>query len=551
MFPRTRLAFLFALAACGEATPQAPDQPVAEQQPPEKPAPPAETAPHQPASDLPPIPDSPAPAPPSLIGVLSIPSPSTFLSDLGSYLGSIRAEAASMATPRLLDEVLGELTELDIDGIDYSKPVYVLFLSSGNNLERLLVGTAQNRQTVDNAARRSEAIAQHQKGWFALGTRRALELGAPFALSTLPNQKLSKSPTLSIHVDRIRTQYESTVSAMLPLMESELKKQGGDDAEAARMMLHGALSMFRQTSRIEVTADVSATDASLLVDVVTDRDGGIAKFAARQRPATFREANLMANAAAIGAGVLDWGDALDGMLSLSRAPMNKIYGSGADKMIAATKASARLFDGEFGFAVGRDGKASVVEGTFSSSKPDEMANKFYEMMAATTKVGAKDGYVEVRGRAKSFRYRRIWVGMFTTKPKKSAPPETKQALEKTWGKGGSQTCFAVTGGKALLSIGNRAKKRIRARIDQAVANKPASSTSAITRALDRARAAKESLLILLDGPTILSWRTGASGAPGRGGELASIGFGFQDDQLHVRLTVPASQAKAMASALTP
>lgn len=549
MFARTRLALLFALAACGGATSQAPDQPIPEEQPPKEGPPRAEPAPDQPASELPPIPDSPAPAPASLLGVLSIPSPSTTISDLGSYFGSISPDVASMANTKLLDELLGELTELDVDGIDYSKPVYVLFLSSGNSLDRLLVGTAENRQAVDAAARRSQAMAQHHQGWFAVGRQRGLELGASYALSTLPGQKLSKNPTLSIHVDRIRAQYESTLTAMLPLIESELQKQG-DDAEAARSVLHGALSMFRQTSRIEVTAEVDATNASLRVEVVTDESGGITKFAAKQRPATFQEAHIMADAAVIGAGVLDWGDAMEALFSVSRTSMKKLYGAGADKMIAAAAESAKLFDGEFGFAARRDGKATVAEAAFSSSKPDRMIEKFYELMSASMKAAAENGYVEVRGRTKSFRHRRIWVGTFTSRPKKSAPPEIKKVLEKTWGKDGSQTCFAVTGGRALLSIGAHAKKRIKARIDRALADKPASSSTGMTQALDRARAAKESLLVLLDGPAILSWSKGTS-VPASGGEPASIGFGFLNGNLHVRLTVPASQAKAIAGAVAP
>lgn len=500
------------------------------------------------------IPKEPAPAPDELIATIGVASPSALLAEAGTFADAVVPGTGAAVRGMPLAVITSELMGVTLGGVDDGKPMWVLIMDPSETASSspvVVVAAVEDRAAFDAAAGSQDMVTAHDGGFGAIGSREAMAIAAPYALSSLARKPAPAKPTVTVFVARSMERFGPQIRAGIAVVEQQLADTGSPEAATGIEMVKGFLKLVEQLEVATVSLDLSGA-ASLFINVIPKQGSGAARVFARQPAASLDGLGRYGGADVLIAAHLDWASLGDVFSSLTEAGYRGYSGEAQAAMREFYAATFGLIHGEATMGLSFD-KGLSLTGEWGVSDPKEAERR---LRGALRKLGALKSKVgplyRITARPTAFRHRRVRVGSMTMTPAKDAPPEQREMMEKLWGKGAMTSFLSVAGTSYLMTMGASAKRAMRAAIDRARAEpaKAAPLPARFTKAVATARARKESCLGLIDLAAVAA-AVDEKARPPSGSEPFAMGLGFSGGRLSLRLTLPVDQARQLASQSAP
>src|ERR1700733_9082920 len=245
------------------------------------------------------------------------------------------------------DVVLASLADsiqaTHIDGIDRSKPIYVIY--ADDNTSKGLAVVARVADPKALLAGLGSAQSTIRDGWVALGSKEVLGIVGDYALSTLVVTTPPKGVSATIYIDAVLDRYQGQIAMMRVAMT-----QTGGGPQMTQLMTNyfdGLMSVAQDTAEIRLAIDANADRGGLDVAFVPKSGSRLAKFVALQQPSDFGLlAKLPETAPMLIAGHATLGPYRQGFIDV----IGQMYGAANADMIAMLDAVMQATSGDIAMA---------------------------------------------------------------------------------------------------------------------------------------------------------------------------------------------------------
>ncbi len=533
------IAVMSLAAACGGSTKQAAPPAV-----PDQPVPTEPTIPDEVEAALPAIPSSPAPAPDGLFVTAHADNPSALIAAIGTFADAIQPGVKAMFTTELL--VATAASEgIDLRGVDLTRPVRVIMLDPSRYPQPLVavVGVA-DQAALGAAATQIDMRMQVHNGFAAIGTADALIAAGGYALTTLATAPIPTVPTMEVNVAAVMQRHGAAVAAKINDIAS-----AADPAQremiAKTMQLYAGL--LDQLAALTVTLELVGDHASVVMRMAPRSGTALATFIGKQGPATFALLDQLPGGIVTMGGRLDLQQIWAAMGEMMAPMMASTYGAGAPTVMAFWKQWTELETGETAMSIDVTKQAFGASGLWEVAAPAAAAAMWSDYLAAI----AKSPMPTVAFVPSSSKHRGVKLSMVAVTPDKSMPDDQRAIYQRMGGT--LRFGFAVVDKRVALGIGTDAAARVKALIDLSKgAVKKKARPSPLAPVVAEAKRRGESYLFTIDLEAMKSQfasmlGNGPGPMPSGVNEPSAFAVGTADGALTWRITVPAAQAKIIAT----
>lgn len=473
------------------------------------------------AQALPAIPAQPAAMPEALLATVSVGDPQGQLSQVAAYADAVNPGFGAMIAPAQMLRMLGaSVGAPSLDGVDLSKPIYLLLLDpqKGGGQALLVVGVS-NEATLAGSVGGGSMVQVHD-GFAAVGKSASLTAASPYALSNLIKNAPPKEPHVVVYMSRIMDSYGAQFEAQ---MRQSMGSKSGPEQIVAES-IHNAL---RSIDRIEASLEASATNATASVSFFPVKGSSLATWSGSQKPAAYDVAARLPAGPwlMVAADDIDWSPLAGFFTQLAQAQGKPELG---DWFGALGHEAAFALYAKKNEAV----RVTGVVSTNDAAKMQKLLTTYIKTMAQ--KMPEMDS-MKVTAKANGYSTGGAKLAEITVKPGPKTDAADKKKFEKQFGKGGLKSYVGVTGSWLVFSVdkATSAKKLTAKLVRSAKAKKPKSSLGAqIEGALSDSKARKESGVVVFDMAAIAPNKAAAKGA------TVTLGLGFEGSTVKSRISVP-------------
>ena len=471
---------------------------------------------------LPSIPNEPAPLPNTVLAAVSVGDPQGQLASMASYADAVQPGFGAMLAPsQLVQGAAAVVGAPGLDGVDLSKPLYLLLLDpqKGGGQALLVAAVADQRKMAGTVG--GGAALQIHGGYAAIGTAAALQAASPYALSNLVKTTPPKSPHAVIYMTRIMESFGPQLDATLR------QSMGGDPKPAEKKVAEGLIKALSSVERIEGDIEASGQIATASFAVYPVQGSALAQWSGLQKPSDYTVASRLPAGQwlMVAAGRIDWGP-LQGFMSDLAAAQGKpemaewigVFGQEvALALLAKEDKTVRM--------------AGLVAVTDAKKLGDLIVGYVKKMASAPTPMDS----MEVTAKANAYRTGGAALHGITIKPSAQTSPEEKKEFEKVFGKGGIKSYFGLAGSWMVFSLDkDKPARTLAAKLVSNSKSKQPKSALAQTfeKALADSRTRNESGIMVFDLASVAPDPAAAKGAE------VTLGLGFEGPVMRSRVTIP-------------
>jgi hypothetical protein len=531
------------VAGCAGRSPAATASPVGA--PPATAATPTELAPELPA--LPAIPSALQPEPASLAATVAIPAPTRLLANLAAYADAVVPGASAMLNAVSLRPLLAsELGDAVAALLDFDRPVRALVLdpTAVDGVDTpvlvLLPIVADDADAIAELARRAgEAVTVSHGGYVAIAERNVMIAAAPYALTTLIAEPPPAHPIVTVRADRLAAAHAGALDAALAQLGASLELAdlpaqptlGASPRATLEFLTEVVTGIVRDTRALTLELRIDAAAAALVLSLEPRSNTAMSRAVSGHPNPDMRQLARVPAAPVVWIARMDWMRVLERMAPMYSEELRALYTSVYADMQ------------ELSYAIDVSGQQGSVAGTLSYGSPATANRALAAISEALDRGfgGLPAGLaLAIKHEARAYRHRAARVSKVTIEGQGiSQPLEFDYALSDR--AIGFAIAFATSSGQ-LADGGTLAV--MKTLLDRQSAKPPARSAE-LTSAADAATAAGDNLTVLVDVAHLLAQSMGKPIQPSRG-VPASLSFDLHDGGASLRVTVPASHARAIA-----
>jgi hypothetical protein len=472
--------------------------------------------------------------------------PSSTLRGLQAYAESIEPGAGAQLTDQVMRGALaGAIGVSSLDGVDPAAWVHVLI--ADEKRLALLVKVADAKALSANAGPNQVMV---DGGWAVIGPRPLVQQLAPYALGAIATRPPPATPTATVYLPHVLARYKAPITEFRKQFLAGMAQAGaGTMGPLLESYYDGFMSVARDTERVIVSLEATATVAAVDFAMVPRPGSRLARFVAAQQPSDYALIGKLpkGNATFVLAGRFETGPYRDSMLDVMAA----MYGTRAGaELRAALGAVFKATTGEIAMTMtmtpGGGMTMTQLFGVADASAADKAIVRTLDLFKTGRTMTIAGMSATTKSHAATSTYDGVTLRRYdTTYDLSKVPAAQRAAMEASVNAMGRATQIATFDSLGLLVIAPDSAAEAGRTIDAARGKATRlAPPPAITDLLAGSRGRKDSLVFVMDLGGFMTMITGAN----IGAQPVVMSVGFADRNAHFRFAAPAASVRAIKSA---
>ncbi|HET7499869.1 MAG TPA: hypothetical protein VFK02_02670 [Kofleriaceae bacterium] len=491
---------------------------------------------------------SPAGAPPPELLVSVALGPVTTLRNLQAYVEAIKPGAGASLSDQVVRRGLADAVGASsLDGLDPTSGLYLLIADTGGSPGIALLGKVSDARKLEASAGKDRLVARG--GWAVIGPRPLIDRVAPYGIAAIAPQPAPRAPTATVYVPHLLARYKTEIEAARTKMTADLSKMSpGGASKLLTAYVDGLWSLASDTERVVVSLEAAPDLASLDIALVPRAGSRLAAFTQLQRASNFALLGRLPQTTptVLLGGHLELGPFHDAMVS---AIASLYIPEAPQDLIAAFDLLRKVMTGEiattmqFGLKTGME--FTQIYTVTDARAADKAFVTMLDMFKAGRKIDMQTVSFTLKASPSTTSHGGVTLRSYDTAFDLSKlPPEQHQAMASMMPEGTQHVYLGAFDDLAVLVSAKDGAAEVRRTID-AARGKGAhfAAGKLVDPLLAASRARKDSLVMAMDLGGLMGSFTGKS----LGTQPIVMAFGAADRNAHLRFSVPAATARALAS----